>query len=75
MANEHPPFVTITHGMRGYFAVLMTWSEYPDCDEGFYEPWNSGFGSYKAYAEAVPEARQWAEAEECELKLHLEVVK
>ena len=35
-------FVTITHGMRGYFAVHM--SRNPD-HGGFYEPWSSGFGS------------------------------
>jgi hypothetical protein len=70
MSAEHPPYVTITSGMRGYFAVLMTWTEYDNCrDDGFYEPENTGFGSYKTYAEAVPEARSWAEAEGCELKV------
>lgn len=54
------PFVTITHGMRGYFAVLLVWNE---DHGGFYEPWNSGFGSYETAKEAVPEAEMWAEAE------------
>lgn len=54
------PHVTITHGMRGFFAVLIHWNT--DLG-GFAEPWNSGIGSYRSSAEAEPEARGWAEAE------------
>ena len=46
---SHQPFVTITHGMSGFFAVLMQWNE-----DGFYEPWNTGFGRYRSYGDAVP---------------------
>lgn len=60
MSAEHPDFVTITSGMRGYFAVLLCWN--PEAG-GFYEPENRGIGSYGTAREAEPEARSWAEAE------------
>lgn len=47
-------YVTITSGLRGYFAVLVV-------DD---EPWETGLGSYKTAEDAVPEAKSWAEAEE-----------
>lgn len=59
------PYVTITHGMRGYFAVLLSWDE--EC--GFHTPWNSGMSSGAHPREVEAEARDWAEAEECELRL------
>lgn len=65
MTQEHPDFVTITHGMRGYFAVHLSWNS---DHGGFYEPWQSGFGSYATPQEAEPEARRWAETEEIEFK-------
>ncbi len=57
-------YITITQGMRGYFAVLLCWN-----DEGFHEPYTTGFGSYATREEAIPEAKQWAEAENLELIL------
>lgn len=62
--DAHPDFVTVTHGMRGYFAVLLSWDE----ELGFYAPYTSGFGSYATPSEAYPEGRQWAEAEEVEFR-------
>ena len=53
------PYVTITHGMRGYFAVLVSWNP-----EGFWEPEQSGIGSYEWPEQAEPEAKDWANAEE-----------
>lgn len=61
--EQHPPYVTTTNGMRGWFAVLVHWNE-----EGFYEPWNTGFSSYKTKAEAEVEAKQWAEDEGIEFR-------
>lgn len=59
--KDRKPYVTSTKGMRGWFAVLMWW-----CPEegGFWEPWQTGIGSYTTQEEAEVEARQWAEAEE-----------
>jgi hypothetical protein len=64
--REHPPYVTVTYGMRGWFAVLLTWN---DEHGGFYEPFNTGPGSYKTSEDAQKEARLWAEAEGLEFKL------
>lgn len=51
-------FVTVTKGMRGFFAVLMSTDE-----DGFASPQNSGIGSYRTAEAAIPEAKSWAEAE------------
>ena len=61
-----PRYVTVTHGMSGFFAVLVWWNaELGDGpDDGFWEPWNTGIGRYKTSHEAAVEAEQWAEAEE-----------
>jgi hypothetical protein len=56
-------YITITKGMRGFFAVHVWWN--PD---GFWEPWQSGIGSYATRDEAEPEAREWAIAEGLEFK-------
>lgn len=45
--------------MRGFFAVL-----YETYEGGFSEPINTGMGSYATREEAIPEARDWAEAED-----------
>lgn len=52
------PFVTVAQGMRGYFAVLMTWNE--DCN-GFPEPYNTG-ETCKDHADAVAWAKDWAKS-------------
>lgn len=62
--REHPSYVSVTSGMRGFFAVLLTW----DAEGRFYEPWNTGIGSYESSEEAAVEARQWAEAEGLEYR-------
>lgn len=61
MAQSHKPYVSVTSGMSGYFAVLYWWNP-----EGFTEPWQTGCGRYKEYARAVEEAKEWAKAEELE---------
>lgn len=58
------PYVTITHGGSGYFAVMMWWN--PD---GFWEPWSTGIGRYATKGEAIEEAKEWAEAEGLECKV------
>ena len=37
--SEHPDYVTMTGGLRGTFAVLMTWN----AEGGYYEPRQTGF--------------------------------
>lgn len=60
-------WVEITKGMRGYFAVLVGKYKSPKYGE-FIEPIRSGIGSYDSYAAAIPEAKDWARAEEVEFK-------
>ena len=53
-------YITVTSGMAGYFAVMLWWN--PDMD-GFWEPWDTGFGRYADKAQAISEAKDWATAE------------
>ena len=65
MSFETPkPYVTITRGLRGYFAVLMSWDAAWNC----YMPWQSGIGSYDSIDAAEPEAQDWAAGEGIEYK-------
>jgi hypothetical protein len=58
-------FITITLGVRGYFAVLIGWEDDHTFEEGgYWEPWHSGIGSYRTAEAAIPEAKDWAESEE-----------
>lgn len=58
-------FITTTHGMSGYFAVMM-WLN-PEMG-GLLEPYETGIGRYATEDEARAEARDWAEAEGLEFK-------
>ena len=65
MASPNAPmWITVSHGMTGHFAVLMHTHE-----EGFPEPYDTGFGRYATREEAIVEARAWAEDEEIELRV------
>jgi hypothetical protein len=56
-------YVTVTHGLRGYFAVLIIVEP-----NGFYEPYQTGIGIYNTREDAEPEAREWARNEEIEYR-------
>lgn len=56
-----PPYVTVTYGLRGFYAVLLTWQA-DDCG-GFYEPFQTGLGSFTKESHAIPEALAWARDE------------
>lgn len=58
------PWITVTQGMSGWFAVQLMWNP----DMGGWEPWNTGPGRYADRADAEREAREWAEAEEMEFR-------
>jgi len=66
--ENHEPFITVTSGISGYFAVMLWWNDEDGEDEGFWEPWNTGIGRYATRAEAEKEARYWADLEELEFK-------
>ena len=59
-------FITVTHGISGYFAVLLgTDAEAKkEFGESFREPYNTGMGRYRTHEEAEFEAMEWAAAEE-----------
>ena len=53
-------YITVTHGMSGYFAVLIKYY----LKDGFHDVHSTGIGRYKLKSEAVIEAKQWSEVEE-----------
>lgn len=62
-AEDHASYITTTFGMRGCFAVLMFWDE-----DGFWDVWQTGIGSYKNADDAAVEGRQWAHEEGLEFR-------
>lgn len=63
MLPEH--FVTVTHGMKGYFAVHIGLTT--DEIGTYHEPYESAYFGYPTAWEALLEAMQWAE--DCEMPL------
>lgn len=59
-------YITISRGIAGWFAVQMWWNTMDG--DGFWEPWNTGFGRYATKEEAIEEGKEWAEAEELEFR-------
>ena len=61
-------FISVTHGMSGYFAVKYWWNdEHPELG-GFWEPWDTGLGRYPTKLGAREEAVAWAADEGLEYK-------
>ena len=67
-ATKPKPYITVTSGMSGNFAVMLWWNDEDKNLGGFWEPYLTGIGRYKNVADAIAEGRQWAEAEELEFK-------
>lgn len=65
MNKDYPTHISVSHGMSGYFAVMLCWNSEHG---GFYEPWTTGIGRYATKEEAEEEAKQWAEDEEMEYR-------
>jgi len=61
MANteDKTPYVTITYGMRGWFAVMRAWYE----QDQMWDNVTSGIGSYEDPEGARQEAKTWAAAD------------
>ena len=59
--NPHVPFVTVSQGMRGWFAVIMWWN--PDLG-GFWEPWQTADQSSPFKDIAIRDAKNWAATEQ-----------
>jgi hypothetical protein len=63
------PFITTTQGMSGWFAVCYWFNtKEKDLPDGFWEPWDTGFGRYSTEEKAIEEAQSWAESEGLEYK-------
>lgn len=66
--RKHPDYITVQHGMAGYFAVLMKWCPAGGPDGGFYEPYETGNVRSPDRGHAEQEAHEWAEAEGVEVR-------
>lgn len=62
---KNAPYITVSSGLRGFYAVLVVWEE----QGGYEEPYMTGPGSYATEKEAVPEAVAWARDEGIAFKL------
>jgi hypothetical protein len=58
------PFITVTHGMSGWFAVLMAWYK----EDAMWDVVTTGIGRYENKVDAEEEGKEWAKAEELEFK-------
>lgn len=61
-------YITIGHGMGGYYAVMRVFVEEWDEDwgeyrTGYWDNQQTGVGRYSTPEEAAEEGRDWAEAE------------
>lgn len=63
--NEHEPYVSVTHGMRGWFAVLLQWNS---SNGGFYEPWQTHPNSNEDKEGAIHDGQSWAKSEGLEFR-------
>ncbi len=57
------PYITVTLGMSGYFAVMI-WLNKENPEMPFEEPYQTGIGRYRTREKAEIEAKSWAAAEE-----------
>lgn len=55
---DPPAYISVTQGLRGHFAVLIQRNE-----DGDFEPYNTGIGSYASPIGAAIEGREWAMSE------------
>ncbi len=60
MSQDTKPYVTISKGGAGYFAVILEWI---DNHGGYWDVFVTGDGRYATEEEAIPEAMEMAECE------------
>lgn len=62
-AGYRGPFVTITQGIRGHFAVIFHFNTHDSPDgAGFWEPWDTHPSSFGNRELCAPAAIAWANA-------------
>jgi len=65
MAKEsHESYVTVYKSVEGWKAVMVCWNDDEPELGGFWEPYQTGIGSYETREQATKEAKVWAR-EEC----------
>lgn len=69
--NDYP-YITVTMGMSGHFAVMIWWN--PELG-GFEEPWDTGIGRYSKIEKAIAEAKSWAKDEDIDFRYLNEIIK
>lgn len=65
------PYISISHGMSGYFAVMIWWN--PDLG-GFEEPYDTGIGRFSTSLKAIQEGQSWAKEQDIDFVYHNEVI-
>ncbi len=66
MAEEkRMPYITVYESVGGWKSVLMSWDEEMEC----HTPFQSGWFGYDDIDKAKDDARDWAEAEEIDLRV------
>lgn len=60
MSTDTKPYVTISKGGAGFFAVILEWV--PESG-GYWDIFTTGDGRYATEVEALPEALEMADAE------------
>lgn len=58
MDNDKKNYITISRGLRGYFATMVWWN--PD---GFWEPWTTSELSFSTVEDAAVDGVKWAASE------------
>jgi hypothetical protein len=64
-SDTREPFVTIYRPIAGWKSVLMVWEEELD----MYTPFQTGMFGFESREMAVRDAKDWAEAEEIDVKI------
>lgn len=58
MSEDKSDFITVYNPIAGWKAVHYTWN-----DEGFWEPYQTGYLAFVNKEDAIKNAKAWAEAE------------
>lgn len=61
------PYVTVTYGMAGWFALIVWWND--EGPHGFWEPWDTPYERHRDREDAVAQARELAEQEGLEFRM------
>lgn len=66
--STNKPFISVYMPIAGWKAIKYWYNEEDIPGQGFWEPWETGMFAYNTKAEAIQDAKTWAEAEGLEFK-------